>query len=542
MVSLTYLSGPLPWIQITLAVLACLVLSVPVEGLIRPAPGHRNRPISAWCIHFGSALLTFTLLLAIGQRPFFAAALSVALFVLLAAVSNAKWRALREPFVYSDFGLFSQALRYPRLYLPFFGIGRSIMGVVIFVAGLDFGVTLEPTLLQGMSFAEFVFAIAAGVAVSVLLVYCGIRGSSGLSLDPVADLQRVGILTSLWLYRVTERRQRDMVLASPYRRSADPIPFDQEAARFNHLPNLLVVQSESFFDARRLFPLIRPEILQRLDQVRMCSRSGRLTVPAWGANTMRTEFAFLSGIPADRLGVHRFNPYRRLARRPQPSIAWHLQSLGYHTVCIHPYPIGFFGRDRVYPNLGFSQFIDIQSFDARQTCGPYISDAAVTAKILEVMAAAEGPVFAFVITMENHGPLHLEKAAAEDEKALYGSRPPGGFDDLTVYLRHLRNADRMIGELLQGLAHAPRDSVLCFFGDHVPSMPSVYEKLDYWDGRTDYFIWHRNTLPAGETDLDVAMLGELLLDVAGIKPRSKSPMLWRPGRANEPSAYRGEAV
>ena len=45
-----------------------------------------------------------------------------------------------------------------------------------------------------------------------------------------------------------------------------------------------------------------------------------------------------------------------------PTIASYLRDLGYRTICVHPYPSTFYGRDRVFPVLGFDEFVDLESF------------------------------------------------------------------------------------------------------------------------------------------------------------------------------------
>lgn len=257
------------------------------------------------------------------------------------------------------------------------------------------------------------------------------------------------------------------------------------------LPHLVAVQSESFFDPRLLFAGIRPEVLAEFDRLRADAVAlGKLKVPAWRADTMRTEFAFLNGIGEDKLGVHRFNPYRAIAAGSDvPSLASYLKRLGYRTVCIHPYPASFYQRDRVFPGLGFDEFLDVRAFDDTMRFGPYIGDAAVADKVAALLREATGPLFVFVITMENHGPLHLKRVAPADVDALYSVPPPDGCDDLTIYLRHLRNADQMIAKLLQALDRCERPASLCWFGDHVPLMPSVYEPFGVPNGEVEYVIW-----------------------------------------------------
>jgi phosphoglycerol transferase MdoB-like AlkP superfamily enzyme len=266
-----------------------------------------------------------------------------------------------------------------------------------------------------------------------------------------------------------------------------PIP----AGLATGMPHLVAVQSESFFDPRSLYPGIRPDVLAEFDRLKVDAVAhGKLSVPAWGANTVRTEFAFLSGIGDDRLGVHRFNPYRPIAAGWDVStLACYLKRLGYRTVCIHPYPASFYRRDRVYPRLGFDEFLDIRAFEGAKRFGPYIGDAAVADKIASIVNGASGPVFVFAITMENHGPLHLERVEPSDIDEFHSKPCPTGCEDLTVYLRHLRNADRMIAQLRQTLERYNHPASLCWFGDHVPIMRAVYETFGAPNGDVEYIFW-----------------------------------------------------
>lgn len=482
-----------------------------IESRTLPVSSPRMRAWSGWAIHVGTVLVFYATLLAVLQRPFCTAAAATAMMALLVVVSNAKYRALREPFVYTDFGLFSQALRFPRLYLPFLDAIPTLAGITLFGAIGYAGLSLEPALARGTGMLQPAAAALTMLLAGAACLRFGARASPPLEFDPLTDLRRHGLLASLWLQWRAERAGVPAA-TSPYR----PEVLVPSSRRSPSLPDLVVIQSESFIDARRLLPGIRRELLSAFDELAITGSVGRLSVPAWGANTMRSEFAFLTGIAAESLGVHRFNPYRRFARRPQPSLPSWLRGLGYRTVCIHPHPREFFGRDKVFPALGFTDFTDIREFDRRETFGPYVSDYAVTRKIADTLSTADGPQLLFVITMENHGPLHLESTDASEIAELFEGPPPAGFDDLWVYLRHLRNADRMLHDLVEILSSRERESVLCFFGDHVPSMPDVYSALNHEDGRTDYLLWSRKPVAPTPRDLAVESLGLHLLKVAGL--------------------------
>jgi hypothetical protein len=91
-------------------------------------------------------------------------------------------------------------------------------------------------------------------------------------------------------------------------------------------------------------------------------------------------------------------------------------------------------------------------------------------------------------------------------------------DDLIVYLRHLKNADNMIKTLTHEYSSTGKPNQLCFYGDHIPSMPATYASLDYSDSRSDYFIWSsESSINHGETrptDLDIESLANQLLSCA----------------------------
>jgi phosphoglycerol transferase MdoB-like AlkP superfamily enzyme len=88
--------------------------------------------------------------------------------------------------------------------------------------------------------------------------------------------------------------------------------------------------------------------------------------------------------------------------------------------------------------------------------------------------------------------------------------------DLTVYLRHLVNADAMIERLLDYLRARRRDTVLCFYGDHVPALPDVYARLGCEPVHSDYFMWRNfGDAPAIKRNLRIEELGAVLIRAIG---------------------------
>jgi phosphoglycerol transferase MdoB-like AlkP superfamily enzyme len=272
------------------------------------------------------------------------------------------------------------------------------------------------------------------------------------------------------------------------------------------------VQCESFFDAGRLSPQLGEALLPAFNECRHQSALwGRLEVPGWGANTMRTEFAVLTGIPESELGYDRFNPYYALARSPIASQVWRLRDAGYRTICVHPFSGRFFRRDLAIPALGFDMFIDGAALGASAR-PPYCSDPDLALQVLRVLDESGPRSFIFVITMGNHGPW-LDKGPPVDpavEQLFDAATAPQG-KALQRYLAGLRCSDEMLAILMAGLEHRHCGALLGFYGDHLPSLPHAFEQFDFAEPHSDYVIWPGNGAPPLRRDLPAHELGCMIV-------------------------------
>ncbi|WP_414041646.1 LTA synthase family protein [Acidithiobacillus sp. M4-SHS-6] len=500
--------------------------SLAVEALVHPRPRSLGRKVWTYLIQLGLWLLLFTLLLLLVQRPIFAALAALGAWLTVVLVGNAKEASLREPFVFMDFEYFTDAIKHPRLYLPFLGLWRAMALGLIAVAVIAAALWAEPPLTAQMSWPLFLKYNGLALLVAAGLLWMGTRWSDAPSLQPGKDIRDMGFAPSLWQYGWAERAAVVVPPARPFGPLSEPHLSVQSLDNPGGLPasgpsddpssgHLVIVQSESFFDIRRLWPQIAPEVFKDFDAAsRHCVQSGQIRVPPWGANTIRTEFSLLTGWSPASLGIHQFQPYRFLARRPLPSLAWRLKAQGYRTVCIHPYPSSFYARNTIYPLLGFDTFIDVADFTPADRSGPYTGDLAVASKTLEILQGATQPTFIFIITMENHGPLHLETVSAEEKKILLLQEPPVSADDLAIYLRHVRNAGAMLQQFMGELPKLSRPSMLGFYGDHVPILEELYAARHFTDGRTDYWLWssrHPDATPQ-HPEIAVEELGVRALD------------------------------
>ncbi|WP_233835396.1 LTA synthase family protein [Paraburkholderia sp. ZP32-5] len=459
-----------------------------------------RRPPVALMLHLAALAVVTTVCGALTGRPLFSAGVALVLIGLLAVIGNAKYASLREPLVFSDLSLFSQVFSHPRLYLPFLGLGKLII-VLAGITAAAAAFIAERSEAPAPRFAEAV------VALICLPVCIALSRRVPVTLQPFSDQRRLGFFSAFVAYLVNglSRAQR-----RAFDRATAAGPFS--AGRPDVHPDVIVIQSESYFDARRLGECVSGAPYAHFDQARRESfEQGELAVPAWGANTMRSEFAMLTGMSSAELGYARFYPYM-FVRRACASLAAYFSRGGYRTVAVHPYDASFFGRRRAFAHMHFDRFLDIDDFADASRVGPYVGDLAVADKLIALLRASDDkPMFAFAITMENHGPLHLETVASGESTSRHTLGDDARWRDLTAYLRHVENADAMIGRLTSYLRERSRPTVLCFYGDHVPAMSSVFNALDTEPTHSDYFIWRNFGSDIGtRRDVGVEALGSTL--------------------------------
>jgi len=455
----------------------------------------------------GAALL----LLATG-RPVFTGLLALALGAGFALADATMRDALREPALFTAAAEFPQVFTHPHLYLPFAGTG-TVLGGAIAALCTGLGLLLfEPAAWP--AHPAMALAAAAGLALAAWMTGREpALAAAALRLralrptgEPFADAAALGPFAMLIAHGTIARAERAA------RRARYPVPSLAGRRRGPGGP-LVLVQCESFFDARRLLPQLPCDLLPGFDHC--CAGGGgfgRLDVAGWGANTMRAEFAVLSGIPDEALGYDRFNPYYAFARVPIASQVWRLRAAGYRTICVHPFDRRFFRRDLAMPALGFETFLCRRSLGGGRR-PPYHSDPDLARQILELLDESGPDTFIFAITMGNHGPwLAGVEPADPDLAASIGAEALPQGREFLRYLDGLRRSDEMLGILADGLDRRRDGTVLGFYGDHLPSLPRLYAHLGFDEWASDYVIRHPGQPAALGVELPAHQLGKTLVD------------------------------
>jgi hypothetical protein len=506
------------------------VLTLAAWLMPRHVAGARRAAPTVLLIDAAPLALGAGLLFLAAGRPLFAGIVVLALGAAFTLTDYTMRQTLREPVVFSEAVELPQVFTHPHLYLPFAGPGLVVGGAVAALALALALLIIEPPVMAPHPLAALavVVLLAAGFWLAarrpLLAAVAGllrrVLSPSGEPFDDAATLGPFAMLLAHTVIARAERGARRRALAAP------PLVRSTGAGR----TPIVLVQCESFFDARRLGPRIPRSLLAGFDACcRSGALSGRLDVPGWGANTMRAEFAVLTGIADSELGYDRFNPYYALARTPIESQVWRLRRAGYRTICLHPFDRRFFRRDLAMPALGFEEF------RGRETIGgarrpPYCPDPELAGHILRALDEAGPDTLIFAITMGNHGPW-LAKGPPLDP-AVAGLFDPAEMPDgagLLRYLDGLRRSDEMLQVLMTGLERRGTPAVLAFYGDHLPSLSPAFRHFGFVEASSDYAIWPAGGAGLGlprqqRRDLAAHELGRLLVDaVLGDAAGSPTP-------------------
>jgi len=482
-----------------------------------PFGSQSQPPLATLALDAFPCLSGFGLFLLPTGRPILAGLTLLCLGIGMGVADRVKRVVLGEPVVFADRAELIEVVRHPKLYLAFVGTGRMILATIAIVLAIVWIIHLEPPLWPVHLIPAFLLAVVAAVIGRLLFVipssrplcdrlasaYRGFEPSR----DPIVDAERFGLLATCIIHATLARSERADRQRAAQARSWPVLPANGP---------ILIVQGESFVDAGRLDPALAGH-LPHFARLRTESvQHGKLAVPCWGANTIRSELAVLTGLSSDDIGLDRFNPYEHFARVPLPSLAHQARAAGYKTICIHPYDADFYYRDKVMPLLGFDRFIGVEGFAGAARSGPYVSDVAV-AECMARLVREHGPrVLVFAITMENHGPWDAEHDTLPPAALPDGWRDLPDAAEIGRWLKHLQSTDAMIPILQDAIAATGSPGWLVFYGDHQPSLNGAFQAPGANDRKSDYAIWGSNQVPGGEADIAAEGIAGSLMKAMGV--------------------------
>ncbi|HEX7814232.1 LTA synthase family protein [Dyella sp.] len=526
-----------------LLALAYILLTGLVDGGVGVAPAQAfAQPLYLFANALPGLLVAMLLLMLTG-RAMLSFGLAFLLQTALYAVNRLKIANLSAPLMPQDFGMVGQ-LRNGGLHLLGGYLPSSPWPYLATLAGIAVIIGIwkwEPALFHRRTYGRRM--VASVVVLGVLgTLLAGVPGwahmynGKRLWMEPwsaTGTADHSGLVSSLVMFHLDQARQQHkkgdpqaamQLLAQTNQQLREHMAPDSRAAQ-GEQPDIVVIQSESFFDPSIVKGYENSDLTPNLHRLAAEGSSGPLHVPTFGGGTIRTEFEVLTGLSLRYFNSMQF-PYLQMSNKVVPSMVRTLRSHGYETVAIHGNDPTFWNRNTAFQAIGFDRFVSQSSFPKNAPMdGKYMADSAMTDEIIHQLKDSGPPQFLFAISIEAHGPYDVNPADIAERDTI---TVPDGIDGKTRtetqnYLYHIRHADQELGRLADTLAKRDRPTLLLFYGDHLPGLTDMYRKAGFVDGKdmlsqagTWLLVNPRNPGKPERQDMASWMLPGKLLERAGI--------------------------
>lgn len=260
----------------------------------------------------------------------------------------------------------------------------------------------------------------------------------------------------------------------------------------DELPNIIVVQLESYFDvANAEFFTTSEDACPNLHNLYQNYSNGYFKVPSVGAGTANTEFEVLTGMNLRYFGPGEY-PYKTYSKKhPTESAATALASLGYGTHALHDNTGNFYSRANVFNNMGFDTFTSKEFMNVLQTTeNGWAKDEILTQHIMEAMDTTKQEDFVFTVSVQGHGNYPETQVIENPKIKVEGIEDEALKNKWEYYVNQVYEMDQFVGDLIKAVEERNEPSVVVFYGDHLPTIGLKAEDLkSRYLYNTNYVIW-----------------------------------------------------
>ncbi|MBP3488714.1 MAG: LTA synthase family protein [Roseburia sp.] len=286
-------------------------------------------------------------------------------------------------------------------------------------------------------------------------------------------------------------------------------------------PNIICVLLESFCDPYEVnFLNMSEDPIPNFHNLEANYSTGYLTVPVVGAGTANTEFEVLSGMSMQYFGTGEY-PYKTILKQTDcESIASDLDKIGYGTHVVHNNTATFYSRNNAFSMMGFDSFTSKELMNITQYTpnGNWPTDDVLVQETVKAMNATEDQSdFVYTITVEGHGDYPSEKILENPAITVTGAPDEASNNQWEYYVNMIHEVDDFIGDLITAVDRRGEDTIIVFFGDHLPTMGLTDEDMKSGDiFKTKYVTWNNMGLAKEDADIAAYQLLAQVTDQVGI--------------------------
>lgn len=280
----------------------------------------------------------------------------------------------------------------------------------------------------------------------------------------------------------------------------------KETTENTEKPNIITVLLESFIDPTEVdFLQFSQDPIPNFRKLTENFTTGYLKVPVVGAGTANTEFEILTGMSMQYFGTGEY-PYKTILKQTDcESIASDLSKIGYGSHVVHNNGGNFYSRANAFSMMGFDSFTSKELMDIKEytPLGSWPTDDILIDETIKALDSTENtPDFVYTITVSGHGDYPTDKVLAAPDIYVSGAKDEASNNQWEYYVNMIHRVDKFIGDLTAELEKRDENTIVVFFGDHLPSLGLTDE--DMASGSTfltKYATWNNFGLTKEDADL-----------------------------------------
>ena len=262
---------------------------------------------------------------------------------------------------------------------------------------------------------------------------------------------------------------------------------DISVIKYNPRPNIIWIMGEAFTDLsenpqfsfskendpnHNFKKLKRNSIMQ-----------GRIVTPSFGGGTGDTEFDALTGALTIDCAPDESFAFNAI-KRDVSSLPSLFNTIGYKTMAFHPGFAWFYGRQDVYPKLGFKDNFFLENIDQPEMKGGYVSERQFSEifrnRFIEALNNSDEPIFSYGLDIQNHGPYFYDKYGKNLPYQCTVSLSEEAANNFGSYFLGVKDMDIMLGEVYDMIMSLDEPTIMVFYGDHLPGLgndPSAFDEI-----------------------------------------------------------------
>ena len=262
---------------------------------------------------------------------------------------------------------------------------------------------------------------------------------------------------------------------------------DISVIKYNPRPNIIWIMGEAFTDLSQdehfsFAPGNDPnENFKKLQKNSIMH--GRIVTPSFGGGTGDTEFDVLTGALTIDCAPDESFAFNAI-KRDVSSLPRLFNTIGYKTMAFHPGFAWFYGRQDVYPKLGFQDNFFLENIDQPEMKGGYVSERQFSeifrSRFLQALENSDEPIFSYGLDIQNHGPYFYDKYGKNLPYQCKITLSEEAANNFGSYFLGVKDMDIMLVEVYDMIMSLDEPTIMVFYGDHLPGLgsdPSAFDEI-----------------------------------------------------------------